>query len=99
MVRDSAGTPHRALASVGSTNVNGPFPTAVYPNYAWHHVVGVCDFPNNNVLIYVDGILSGTNDTPGLTNGILASLSPVSIGSRQSGRTYCLRQSIHRHNR
>ncbi|HEX3716865.1 MAG TPA: LamG-like jellyroll fold domain-containing protein [Verrucomicrobiae bacterium] len=38
----------------------------------WHHVVGVCDQANNNILLYVDGSLVGPNI---ITNGVVPPLA------------------------
>jgi hypothetical protein len=70
-IREAGGT---ALAAVST----------LVPDGNWHHLVGVCDQPNGRLLIYVDGILSGTNSLVP-SHGILASSSPLSIGSRKSG--------------
>lgn len=50
----------------------------------WHHVVGVCDQANGFVYLYVDGTNAATG-TITANSGILSSMTPVSIGSRQSG--------------
>jgi hypothetical protein len=70
-VRDSTGSAHLASSSVP-------------PAAAWHHVVGVCDQSHSNLVLYVDGtnVATGTI-VPG--SGIMASSSPVTFGSRQSG--------------
>jgi hypothetical protein len=73
-VRDSAGATH--LANTGT----------VVPDGSWHHVVGVCDEPHSNVVLYVDGVQrSVVAISP--TNGLLNSTAPVSIGSRRSAAT------------
>ena len=71
-VRNAAGT----VVAVNGTNA----PT----DGNWHHVVAVCDQPNSNIFLYVDGVLEGKNSI-GATAGILKSSIPMSIGSRQSG--------------
>jgi hypothetical protein len=69
-VRDASGGVHLANSTV-------------LPDGNWHHLVGVCDEANGNVLLYVDGVLAGsTTITPG--SGLQASANPISIGSRQS---------------
>ncbi len=80
-VRDTAGATHAVSGSVGPTNAVGPFTDGIH---SWHHVVAVCDYPHSNILLYIDGRLN--NSAPQvLTNGILASSVPVSIGSRSGG--------------
>lgn len=71
-VRDAGGNVYAATAN-SAPNDN-----------QWHHVVGVCDEPNGSVRLYVDGVLSASTSIK--TNvGLLASSTPLSIGSRQSG--------------
>lgn len=70
-VRDASGNTHGATAAKG-------------PDGSWHHVVGVCDELHSNVVLYVDGIRSGAAGTVNPWDGILASSTPVSLGSRQS---------------
>jgi hypothetical protein len=70
-VRDAGGGAHAASG-------------AVAPDGCWHHLVGVCDEPNGIVALYVDGMPAGTAAILP-TGGLLASSSPVSIGSRQTG--------------
>jgi hypothetical protein len=49
----------------------------------WRHLVGVCDQPNGNIYLYVDGLLAATGSIP--TNaGILTQTLPTLIGARQS---------------
>jgi len=75
-VRTSLGTLLSAVAATGPT-VDG---------VNWHHVVGVCDEANSNILIYVDGLLRGsTYIAPG--SGLLPSSMPISIGARSSTAT------------
>lgn len=58
--------------------------SSIVPNNQWHHLVGVCDEANSNVLLYVDGVKTGTATiTP--NTGLLYSAVPMSIGSRQAG--------------
>ncbi|HWH68829.1 MAG TPA: LamG-like jellyroll fold domain-containing protein, partial [Candidatus Sulfotelmatobacter sp.] len=54
------------------------------PDSKWHHLVGVCDQPNGQILLYVDGtnVAQGTISVGG---GILSSSLPMAIGARQSG--------------
>lgn len=53
------------------------------PDSAWHHLVGVYDGPGGNLLLYVDGELSGSASVPAA--GVRASTFAVSIGSKRSG--------------
>ncbi|MBU6402225.1 MAG: immunoglobulin domain-containing protein, partial [Verrucomicrobia bacterium] len=71
-VRDAGGSVHAATGSVGPND------------NAWHHVVAVCDEIDGQINLYVDGVLNAGGSI-GATNGILASTTPLSIGSRQSG--------------
>ena len=72
-VRDASGGVHAVTSSVAPNDNN------------WHHVVAVCDEAGGQVLLYVDGVLSGTASlTAG--SGILSSSSSMSIGSRQSAQ-------------
>ena len=71
-VRNAAGTP---IAANG-TNAPG--------DNAWHHVVGVCDQPNGQVYLYVDGIQTASAAI-GATSGLLNWTGPLSIGARQTG--------------
>ncbi len=71
--RDAAGVARLASSSVTL-------------NSAWHHVVGVVDQANGEVLLYVDGVLAASGLAPA-GSGALNTLSPVSIGARQSGAT------------
>jgi hypothetical protein len=73
-VRDSSGTVHSANTG---TNVI---------DYAWHHVVGVCDETHSNVTLYVDGLVSSVAAISP-SNGLLSSSAPVSIGSRMAAAT------------
>jgi len=72
-VRDSTAASHV---------ING----SVAPDANWHHVVGVCDQANSNVVLYVDGIALATNTVPAGI-GLLRVTGPVSIGARRAGIT------------
>ena len=74
-VRDAAG------------NVHGPGGTVSAADLRWHHLVGVCDEANSNVVLYVDGVQNAisTGFSSGL--GILAPTTPLSIGARRQGTT------------
>ena len=79
------GTPSHAFrflvrsASGASYSVN----SSIQPASVWHHLVGVCDEPHGALTLYIDGQPAGTTAIP-TTGGILASTSPMSIGSRYS---------------
>lgn len=52
----------------------------------WHHLVGVCDETDGEVIFYIDGLPVGTNSfSPG--PGILSSSRSMLIGSRPSNST------------
>ena len=71
-VRNAAGT----VAAANGTNA---------PNDGlWHHLVGVCDEPNGQVCLYVDGIQTASGAIA-TNSGLLNWSNPLSIGSRQSG--------------
>jgi hypothetical protein len=57
--------------------------SGIAPDGNWHHLVGVCDTASSNVLIYVDGLLTGTsgNDLPP-GSGLRTRLTPMMIGQR-----------------
>jgi O-glycosyl hydrolase len=70
-VRNAAGAAFSANSAINAGTNGG-----------WHHLVGVCDQANGNVLIYVDGALAGSAAIPansGITN---ASNVPLAIGAR-----------------
>jgi hypothetical protein len=70
-VRDGAGSARLASSSV-------------VPDNRWHHVVGVCDQPNGQIVLYVDGT-NAAQGTISSSTGIMGSSMPMSIGARQSG--------------
>jgi len=70
-IRDTSGAVHTGTANVG------PEPGV------WHHLVGVVDEANSNVVLYVDGLLNGSG-TVSPTNGIQSSSLPVTIGARSA---------------
>ena len=53
--------------NVGGSNVGGNWQM----DGLWHHLVGVCDQVNSNILLYVDGSLIGPNV---ITNGVVPPL-------------------------
>ncbi len=56
------------------------------PDGFWHQLVGVCDQPNGTVTLYVDG-LAAASGAFASGGGILASTSPVSLGTRRQNAT------------
>jgi hypothetical protein len=67
--------------------LRGPSGTKSTADGLWHHLVGVCDEANSNVVLYVDGIQNGitTGFNSGL--GILGRTTPLTIGSRRQSTT------------
>ncbi|HEY3862404.1 MAG TPA: LamG-like jellyroll fold domain-containing protein [Verrucomicrobiae bacterium] len=58
------------------------------PDGQWHHLVGVCDYANSQLTLYIDGLQAAQTAPPG--NGGITSASAenaVSIGSERSGPT------------
>jgi hypothetical protein len=78
LVREASGQGHVVTSISVPYNTNSPSLEAM-----WHHVVGVCDQPNGNIFLYVDGQLAGTGGI-GTNTGILNQPSPVTIGARKS---------------
>lgn len=76
LVRDDSGQGYQALSSVPPTD-----PATLQA--AWHHVVGVCDQPNGNIYLYVDGLLAASSSIPS-NAGILSQGLPMTIGARRS---------------
>jgi hypothetical protein len=73
LVRDASGATHSVNSSIA-------------PDQIWHHLVGVCDEPNSNITLYVDGAMVGrTAIAPGV--GILPSDRAMLIGARPSSQT------------
>jgi hypothetical protein len=74
-VRDASGGTH------------GPSGTKSAADQRWHHLVGVCDEANSNVVLYVDGVQNAitTGFNSGL--GILAPTTPLTIGARKQSTT------------
>jgi hypothetical protein len=80
-VRNAAGT---------AINAN----STVVADANWHHLVGVCDETNGQVLIYIDGFVAGSAAiSPG--SGLYAAISPIWIGARASYATNGLDQQFH----
>ncbi|HSU53662.1 MAG TPA: LamG-like jellyroll fold domain-containing protein, partial [Candidatus Dormibacteraeota bacterium] len=84
-VRDSSGATlgGNANGTVGPTNEVGPFAISNPNGGNWHHVVGVVDEANSNIVLYVDGISNAAGAAYAPGRGILPSPWPVTIGSRQ----------------
>jgi hypothetical protein len=55
---------------------------SIAPDGNWHHLVGVCDMVNGQVILYVDGVADANTTVSG---GLMASTKAMTIGSRQSG--------------
>jgi hypothetical protein len=53
----------------------------------WHHLVGVGDQANGQVILYVDGVQNAVNTAIVPGNGLLRPTGPLSIGSRRSAIT------------
>jgi hypothetical protein len=76
LVRSASGQGYQALSSVVPGN-------ALSGQAAWHHLLGVCDQPNGNIYLYVDGLLAASASIPS-NGGILTQPLPITIGSRRS---------------
>jgi hypothetical protein len=71
VARSAAGTAYTANSTIN-----------LYTSGGWHHLVGVCDEANGNLLLYIDGALAGSAAIPalsGLTNSLT---TPLCIGAR-----------------
>ena len=78
LVRDASGQGYQAQSSVVPTD-------PVTGNAAWHHLVGVCDQPNGQIYLYVDGLLAAQSSISN-NAGILKQTMPTTIGSRKATR-------------
>jgi hypothetical protein len=67
-VRNAGGTIYKADSSIPAAD------------YTWHHLVGVCDEANSNVLLYVDGKLAASTNIPA-KSGLYASPGTAVIGA------------------
>jgi hypothetical protein len=76
-----------ANATIGPTNEVGPFDISNPAGGNWHHVVGVVDEANSNLVLYVDGISNAAGTVFPSGQGILYSPLPVTIGSRMPNLT------------
>jgi hypothetical protein len=76
LVRGANGQGYQALSS----SVPGD---PITLSAAWHHLVGVCDQPNGNIYLYVDGLLAASGTIPS-NAGILSQGLPTTIGARRS---------------
>jgi hypothetical protein len=62
----------------------------VVPDGNWHYIVGVCDEANQNVLLYVDGVLNASNNFGGTItagSGIEEDAQPITIGAADVSST------------
>jgi hypothetical protein len=75
LVRDFTGQGYQAQSTAIASDPTG--------NAAWHHLVGVCDQPNGNIYLYVDGLLAASG-TIATNTGIEVQTLPTTIGSRKS---------------
>jgi hypothetical protein len=67
-VRAANGTVYKAVSSIP---VN---------DFAWHHLVGVCDQANTNLTLYIDGHVAAMTSIPA-GSGIIAASAPLTIGA------------------
>lgn len=79
LVRGATGQGYQAISRIPPFDITTGQAT-------WHHLVGVCDQPNSNVFLYVDGLLSASATIPP-NAGIIAQPLPTTIGSRQGDPT------------
>jgi Concanavalin A-like lectin/glucanases superfamily/Bacterial lectin/Immunoglobulin I-set domain len=79
VVRGANGQGYQVISAIPPFDTTTGLPT-------WHHLVGVCDQPNSNVFLYVDGLLAASGSIPP-NAGIIAQPLPTTIGSRQSDPT------------
>ncbi len=63
-----------------ANNVSHNASGSIVPNNTWQHLVGVCDEPNNAVILYVNGV---NNVSTTIANGVQMGTTPISIGCRQ----------------
>jgi hypothetical protein len=89
VVRSAAGAilGGNANGNIGATNQVGPFDINNPAGGNWHHLVGVVDEANSNIVLYVDGIANAAGGVFAPGQGILASPSPVVIGARTPNLT------------
>jgi hypothetical protein len=74
-VRAANGTVFKAVSSIP---VN---------DFAWHHLVGVCDQANTNLTLYIDGNVAAVTSIPA-GSGIIEASAPLTIGAGiASGQT------------
>jgi len=79
LVRGANGQGYQAISGIPPFDITTGQAT-------WHHLVGVCDQPNSNVFLYVDGVLAASGAIPS-NAGIIAQPLPTTIGSRQGDPT------------
>jgi hypothetical protein len=74
-VRAANGTVYKAVSSIP------------VDDFAWHHLVGVCDQANAKLTLYIDGIVAATTSIPA-GSGIIEASAPLTIGAGiASGQT------------
>jgi hypothetical protein len=74
-VRNAAGIISSAYTSINAAGNGG-----------WHHLVGVCDETNSSVVVYVDGVPSGSATIP-VSSGIITVSMPITIGAKAASAT------------
>ncbi len=67
--------------------IHGPSSTKSTADGLWHHLVGVCDEVNSNVVLYVDGVQNGITSGFNSGLGILSPTTPLTIGARRQSTT------------
>jgi hypothetical protein len=86
--------------SVSTTNNSNPYPislttTQSYTDNRWHHVTGIVDFSNREMVVYVDGVQAGIFSNIFLPNTSSANRAVMSaIGSRATGSEYLMNGSL-----
>jgi hypothetical protein len=73
-VRSANGTVYKADSSIQATD------------FAWHHLVGVCDEAAGKVSLYVDGKLAASTAIP-VQSGLFEAAVPISIGGEYKSGT------------
>jgi alpha-tubulin suppressor-like RCC1 family protein len=73
---------YRWFVRDGSGSLLGAAGSSINPSNTWQHLVGVYDSAAKQQRLYVNGVLAGSSAVSG--NGVLSTVHPVTIGSRQS---------------